>query len=107
MAPLRVMQAMYTDRREQAQGATEEERHSEGMLSEYTPYVCILSIEKTTFRNVVCVYCKTTDLKDDFVQSKDDIYISRIDFWKTQRVKTTLLDKMTDGKERQMQCSTV
>ena len=39
--------------------------------------------------------------------SKDNMYISRIDFWKTQRVEMTWLDKMTDGKERQMQCSTV
>ena len=26
------------------------------------------------------MYLKTTDLKDDFVQSKDDIYISHIEF---------------------------
>ena len=50
------------------------------MLSEYTPYVWNLRIEKTTFRNVVCMYCKTTDLKDDFVQSKDDFYISGMKF---------------------------
>ena len=65
------------------------------------------STEKMTLEDIVCTYWKTTDLKDDFVQSRDNIYISRIDFWKMQRVKTTVLDKMTDGKERQMQCSTV
>ena len=26
------------------------------------------------------MYWKTTDFKDDFVQSKDDIYIKRIEF---------------------------
>ena len=26
------------------------------------------------------MYCKTTDLKDDFVQSKDDFYISGMKF---------------------------
>ena len=39
IAPTRMLQAMSTDRREKAQGATEEKRHNEGMLSEYTPYV--------------------------------------------------------------------
>ena len=38
------------------------------------------STEKTTFRRRSCMYWKTTDLKDEFVKSKDDIYISHIEF---------------------------
>ena len=51
------------------------------------------------------MYWKTTDLKDDFVQSKDNFYISRIKFLEDTRVKTTLINKMTAGT--QMQYSTV
>ena len=45
-----IMQAKSTDHREQAKGATEGKRHSEGRLSRNTPYVWTLSREKTTFR---------------------------------------------------------
>ena len=55
------------------QGATEEASYSEGMCMN-------CSTEKTTFRRRSCTYWKTTDLKDDFVRSKDDIYIQRIEF---------------------------
>ena len=85
IAPIVIMQAKSTDRREQAKGATEGKRHSEGRLSRNTPYVWTLSREKTTFENVVCMYWKTTDLKDDFVQSTDDFYISRIKFFGRSR----------------------
>ena len=37
-----------------------------------------------------CMYCKTKDLKDDFVQSKDDFYISRIKFSKDADSKDDL-----------------
>ena len=68
-----MMQAMLTDRHEQTQGATKEKRYSEGM--------CTNCVQKRRhLENVVCMYWKTTDFKDDFVQSKDDIYISRIGF---------------------------
>ena len=36
------------------------------------------------------MYCKTTDLKDDFVQSKDNFYISRIEFLKDAESKDDL-----------------
>ena len=39
IAPIGIMQAKSTDRREQAKGATEGKRNSEGRLSENTPYV--------------------------------------------------------------------
>ena len=80
MAQLWMMQAMSTDRREQMQGATEEKKYSEGRLSENT--LCVLTVvqKRRHLEDVVCMYWKTTDLKDDFVQSKDNIYISRIEF---------------------------
>ena len=38
------------------------------------------------------MYWKTLELKDDIVHSKDDFYKSQVQiFWKTQRVKTTLI----------------
>ena len=50
IAPIVIMQAKSTDRREQAKGAIEGKRHSEGRPSRNTPYVWTLSREKTTFR---------------------------------------------------------
>ena len=39
IVPIMILQAKATDRREQAEVATEEERHSKGMLYRNTPYV--------------------------------------------------------------------
>ena len=36
------------------------------------------------------MYCKTIDLNDDFVQSKDDFYISRIKFLEDAESKDDL-----------------
>ena len=106
ISPMWLTQAKWTGRRKQAQGATEEKRYNEGRLSENTLFVWTVVQKRRHLENVVCMYWKTTDLKDDFVQSTDNFYISRIKFfWKTPRVKTTLINKMTAGT--QMQYSTV
>ena len=39
IVPIMIMQAKATDRRDQAEEATEGKRHSKGMLSRNTPYV--------------------------------------------------------------------